>query len=55
MIYTAVPLSQDVEITGHPVCHLWISSTAQAENESTFIYIFLKIEKMRKFEMGIHF
>ncbi|HSQ79484.1 MAG TPA: CocE/NonD family hydrolase [Candidatus Bathyarchaeia archaeon] len=26
--YTTVPLTSDVEVTGHPVVHLWVSSTA---------------------------
>ncbi len=28
LTYTTAPLSEDLEITGHPVVHLWISSTA---------------------------
>ena len=28
LTYTTVPLAADMELTGHPVVHLWISSTA---------------------------
>jgi putative CocE/NonD family hydrolase len=28
LTYTTPPLTEDLEITGHPVCHIWISSTA---------------------------
>lgn len=28
LTYTTVPLAADTEITGHPVVHLWVSSTA---------------------------
>jgi uncharacterized protein len=31
-IYTTAPLAQDVELTGHPVVHLWISSSAPDMN-----------------------
>ncbi|MBS3820112.1 CocE/NonD family hydrolase, partial [bacterium] len=37
LTYTTDPLSQDIEITGHPVCHLWVSSTAQ--NGDFFVYL----------------
>jgi putative CocE/NonD family hydrolase len=28
LTYTTAPLDKDVEVTGHPVVHLWVSSTA---------------------------
>ena len=28
LAYTTAPLTSDLELTGHPVVHLWISSTA---------------------------
>jgi putative CocE/NonD family hydrolase len=28
LTYTTAPLDRDVEVTGHPVVHLWVSSTA---------------------------
>jgi putative CocE/NonD family hydrolase len=28
LTYTTQPLTEDLEITGHPVCHFWVSSTA---------------------------
>ena len=32
IIYTSTPLTTDLELTGHPVVHLWISSTASDAN-----------------------
>ena len=29
LTYTTAPLAADVEVTGHPVLHLWVSSTAR--------------------------
>jgi len=29
LTYTTAPLASDIEVTGHPVVHLWISSTAE--------------------------
>lgn len=37
LTYTTSPLTEDLEITGHPVAHLWISSTAKDGN--FFVYI----------------
>jgi putative CocE/NonD family hydrolase len=28
LTYTTSPLSEDVEVTGHPMVHLWVSATA---------------------------
>jgi putative CocE/NonD family hydrolase len=28
LTYTTAPLSEDIEVTGHPVVHLWLSTTA---------------------------
>jgi len=28
LTYTTAPLKEDIEVTGHPVVHLWVSSTA---------------------------
>jgi len=37
LTYTTAPLVSDVEVTGHPVVHLWVSSTA--EDGDFFIYL----------------
>jgi hypothetical protein len=37
LTYTTPPLTEDLEITGHPVAHLWISSTATDGN--FFVYL----------------
>jgi uncharacterized protein len=37
LTYTTAPLSKDVEVTGHPVVHLWVSSTA--EDADVFAYL----------------
>jgi len=37
LTYTTTPLKEDVEITGHPVAHLWISSTAA--DGDFFVYL----------------
>ena len=37
LTYTTVPLSQETEITGHPVVDFWVSSTA--DNGDFFIYL----------------
>jgi putative CocE/NonD family hydrolase len=29
LTYTTLPLDADVEVTGHPIVHLWVTSTAQ--------------------------
>ena len=29
MTYTTKPLDSDIEVTGHPVIHLWVTSTAK--------------------------
>lgn len=37
LTYTSAPLSADVEVTGHPVVHLWVSSTAA--DGDFFVYL----------------
>jgi putative CocE/NonD family hydrolase len=37
LTYTSAPLEEDVEVTGHPVVHLWVSSTA--EDGDFFAYL----------------
>jgi putative CocE/NonD family hydrolase len=37
LTYTTLPLDRDVEVTGHPVVHLWISSTAS--DGDFFVYL----------------
>lgn len=37
LTYTTPPLKEDTEITGHPIVHLWISSTA--EDGDFFVYL----------------
>jgi len=37
LTYTSAPLTENLEITGHPVVHLWISSTAT--DGDFFVYI----------------
>lgn len=37
LTYTTHPLIQDIQITGHPVIHLWITSTAHDAN--LFVYL----------------
>ena len=37
LTYTTPPMNEDTEITGHPVVHLWISSTA--EDGDFFVYL----------------
>jgi len=37
LTYTTAPLKEDVEITGHPVIHLWITSTA--DDGDFFVYL----------------
>jgi putative CocE/NonD family hydrolase len=37
LTYTTLPLESDVEITGHPVVHLWVSSTAA--DGDFFVYL----------------
>jgi putative CocE/NonD family hydrolase len=37
LTYTTAPLEEDVEITGHPVVHLWITSTA--DDGDFFVYL----------------
>ena len=29
LTYTSAPLDQDLEISGHPIIHVWVSSTAK--------------------------
>ena len=35
--YTTLPLASSTEVTGHPIAHLWISSTAS--DEDVFVYL----------------
>jgi len=35
--YTTEPLKKDIEITGHPIVHLWVSSTA--DDGDFFVYL----------------
>jgi putative CocE/NonD family hydrolase len=37
LTYTTLPLESDVEVTGHPVVHLWVSSTAT--DGDFFVYL----------------
>ncbi len=37
LTYTTEPLSQDVEVTGHPVAHLWLSTTTS--DLDVFLYL----------------
>ncbi len=37
LTYTTAPLKADIEVTGHPVVHLWVSSTA--EDGDFFAYL----------------
>jgi putative CocE/NonD family hydrolase len=37
LTYTTGPMSEDLEVTGHPVVHLWISSTAK--DNDFFVYL----------------
>jgi putative CocE/NonD family hydrolase len=37
LTYTTPPLETDVEVTGHPVVHLWVTSTAQ--DGDFFVYL----------------
>ncbi|MBE0460920.1 MAG: CocE/NonD family hydrolase [Candidatus Aminicenantes bacterium] len=37
LTYTSLPLEEDIEITGHPVVNLWVSSTA--EDGDFFVYL----------------
>lgn len=37
LTYTTAPLEEDVEITGHPVVHLWITSTV--DDGDFFVYL----------------
>ena len=37
LTYTTGPMTEDLEVTGHPVVHLWISSTA--EDGDLFVYL----------------
>ncbi len=37
LTYTTAPLDKDVEVTGHPVVHLWVSSTAA--DDDFFVYL----------------
>jgi putative CocE/NonD family hydrolase len=37
LTYTSAPLEQDVEVTGHPVVNLWVSSTA--DDGDFFVYL----------------
>jgi putative CocE/NonD family hydrolase len=37
LTYTTAPLERDIEVTGHPVVHLWVSSTAG--NGDYFAYL----------------
>jgi predicted acyl esterase len=37
LTYTSQPLEDDMEVTGHPIVHLWVSSTAP--NGDFFVYL----------------
>ncbi|MCP4344130.1 MAG: CocE/NonD family hydrolase [Desulfobacterales bacterium] len=37
LVYTTEPLENNTEVTGHPIVHLWVSSTA--DNGDFFIYL----------------
>ncbi|MHB1133197.1 MAG: CocE/NonD family hydrolase [Chloroflexota bacterium] len=37
LTYTTPPLASDVEVTGHPIVHLWVTSTAQ--DGDFFVYL----------------
>lgn len=37
LTYTTLPLRQDLQITGHPVAHLWVTSTAA--DGDFFVYL----------------
>jgi putative CocE/NonD family hydrolase len=37
LTYTSKPLEQDTEVTGHPIVHFWVSSTA--DNGDVFVYL----------------
>jgi len=37
LTYTSGPLEQDIEVTGHPIVNLWVSSTA--DNGDFFVYL----------------
>lgn len=37
LTYTSEPLEQDVEVTGHPIVHFWVSSTAN--DGDFFVYL----------------
>jgi len=37
LTYTSAPLNSDIEVTGHPVVHLWVTSTAPDGNFFAFL------------------
>jgi len=37
LVYTSVPLSEDMEVTGHPIVDLWVSSTE--DRSDFFVYL----------------
>jgi len=37
LVYTSSPMEQDTEVTGHPIVHVWVSSTA--EDGDFFFYL----------------
>lgn len=37
LLYTSKPLPNDTEVTGHPIAHLWVSSTA--DDGDFFLYV----------------
>jgi hypothetical protein len=37
LAYSTPPLDGDIEVTGHPVVHLWVTSTA--EDGDFFFYL----------------